>query len=40
MRLLAQHDAFVGVSLAGIAKRLGLLRVGLEGIETEMASWR
>ena len=39
-RLLAQHDLFVGLSLAGMAKKLGLLRAGLEGIETEMASWR
>ena len=40
MRLLAQHDAFVGLSLAGMAKKLGLLRAGLECIETDAASWR
>lgn len=40
IRLLAQHDVFVGLSLAGMAKKLGLLRAGLEGIEAEAASWR
>jgi hypothetical protein len=32
-RLLARHDNFVGVSLAGMAKKLGLLRGRLEDIE-------
>ena len=40
MRLLAQHDAFVGLSLAGMAKKLGLLQAGLERIEADAASWR
>lgn len=39
-RLLAQHDEFVGVSLAGMAKKLGLLRCQLEDIEDAAASWR
>ncbi len=39
-RLLAQHDAFVSVSLAGMAKKLGLLRGQLEGIEAAASSWR
>ncbi len=39
-RLLAQHNVFVERSLAGMAKRLGLQRADLEGIETEMASRR
>ena len=39
-RLLAQHDAFVSVSLAGMAKKLGLLRGRLEGIEAAASSWR
>lgn len=33
-RLLAEHEAFVGVSLAGMARRLGILRGRLEGIDT------
>ncbi len=40
MRLLAQHDVFEGLSLAGMTKRLGLLLAGLEGLEAEMVSWR
>ena len=32
-RLLAQHDDFVGVSLASMARKLGLLRGRLEDIE-------
>ena len=39
-RLLAQHDAFVSVSLAGMAVKLGLLRGQLEGIEAAASSWR
>ena len=39
-RLLAQHDDFVGVSLAGMARKLGLLRGQLEVIEAAAASWR
>lgn len=31
--LKSRHDAFVGVSLAGLAKRLGLIRHGLDEIE-------
>jgi hypothetical protein len=31
-RLTAEHDAFVGVSLAGMAARLGLIRRRLDGI--------
>ena len=34
-RLLARHDAFVGESLAGMAKKLGLLRGRLEGVDTD-----
>ena len=34
-RLLARHDAFVGESLAGMAKKLGLLRGQLEGVDTD-----
>ena len=40
MQLLAQHDAFMGLSLTGMTKKLGLLRAGLEGIEADAASWR
>ena len=39
-RLLAQHDEFVGVSLAGMARKLGLLRCQLEDIEDAAASRR
>jgi hypothetical protein len=31
-RLRAEHDAFVGVSLAGMARRLGMIEVTLDGI--------
>jgi len=30
-RLTAEHEAFVGESLAGMARRLGILKAGLEG---------
>ena len=39
-RLVAAHDVFLGMSLAGMAKKLGGLREGLEGIEADAASWR
>jgi hypothetical protein len=39
-RLMAQHDAFVGVSLAVMARKLGLLRGQLEDIEDAVTSWR
>ena len=39
-RLLAQHDDFVGVSLAGMARKLGLLQGQLEDIEAAASSWR
>ena len=39
-RLLAQHDNFVGTSLAGMARKLGLLRGQLEDIEDASALWR
>lgn len=39
-RLLAQHDEFVGVSLAGMARKLGLIRDQLEDIEDAAPSWR
>ena len=39
-RLLAQHDNFVGASLAGMARKLGLLRGRLEDIEAAASSWR
>ena len=39
-RLLAQHHDFVGTSLAGMARKLGLLRGQLEDIEDAAASWR
>lgn len=39
-QLLAQHDNFVGVSLAGMARKLGLLRGQLDDIEVAAASWR
>lgn len=32
-RLKAEHDAFVGVSLAGMARRFGLIERGLAGVE-------
>ena len=38
-RLLAQHDDFVGVSLAGMARKLGLLRGQFEAIEAVASSW-
>jgi hypothetical protein len=38
-RLDARHDAFVGVSLAGMAKRLGLLERQLDGIRADMDGW-
>jgi hypothetical protein len=31
-RLTAEHDAFVGVSLAGMAARLGLIKRRLDGV--------
>lgn len=39
-RLLAQHNNFVGASLAGMARKLGLLRGRLEDIEDAACSWR
>ena len=39
-RLLAQHDNLVGASVAGMARKLGLLRGQLEDIEDAAASWR
>jgi hypothetical protein len=39
-RLLAQHDGFVSASLAGMARRLGLLRGRLEDIEAATSSRR
>ncbi len=39
-RVLAEHEAFVGVSLAGMVRKLGLLRGQLEDVEDETASWR
>lgn len=39
-RLLAQHDDVVGVSLVGMARKLGLMRGQLEVIEDAAASWR
>ena len=39
-RLVVEHDAFVSVSLAGIAKKLGLMRAGLAEVEAESATWR
>ena len=39
-RLVAQHDALVGVSLAGMARKLGLFRGRLEDIDDAAASWR
>ena len=39
-QLLAQHDNFVGVSLAGMARKLGLLRGQLEDIEAAASAWR
>jgi hypothetical protein len=38
--LLARHDAFVGESLAGMAKKLGLLRGWLEGLDIDPFSGR
>ena len=37
---VAQHDDFVGVSLAGMARKLGLLRGQFEDIEAAASSWR
>ncbi len=31
-RLTAEHDAFVGISLAGMAERLGLIDRSLMGV--------
>jgi len=39
-RLLARHDALVNVSLAGMAKKLGMLRGRFEDIDAEASSWR
>lgn len=39
-RLREQHDALVAVSLAGMARKLGLLRGQLEDIDDAAASWR
>lgn len=39
-RLEARHDAFVGASLAGMAKRLGLLGRQLDDIQADMDGWR
>lgn len=39
-RLQARHEAFVGVSLAGMARKLGLLREKLEDIEAAVSSQR
>ena len=39
-RLQARHEAFVRVSLAGMARKLGLRRGRLEGIDVAAASWR
>lgn len=36
--VLARHDAFVGQSLAGIARKLGLLRAQLGGISIDAIS--
>lgn len=38
-RLRAKHDAYVGVSLAGMAKRLGLINQQLDDIRADMDSW-
>ena len=38
--VLARHDAFVGQSLAGIARKLGLLRAQLGGISIDAISDR
>ncbi|MBN8436943.1 MAG: hypothetical protein J0L95_02690 [Candidatus Accumulibacter sp.] len=35
-RLTAEHDAFVGVSLAGMAARLGLIKRRLDGVGTAL----
>ncbi len=34
-RLTAEHDAYVGASLAGMAKRLGLMNRGVDGLGLE-----
>jgi len=39
-RLLVRHDAFVGVSLASMARKLGSLQGQLEVIEADSSSWR
>ena len=39
-QLLAQHDNFVGVSLASMARKLGLLRGQFEDIAAAASSWR
>ena len=39
-RLLAAHEAFVGVSLAGMARKLGQVWGQLEDVENATASWR
>ena len=39
-RLHARHEAFIGFSLAGMAKKLGLLRGRLEDFESEFARGR
>ena len=38
--LLTEHDTLVGVSLAGMAEKLGILRGQLENIEEAAALWR
>ncbi len=35
-RLTAEHDAFVGVSLAGMAARLGLIERRLDGVDAAL----
>ena len=39
-RLFAEHEASFGTSLAGMAKRLGMLRGRLEDIEAAATLWR
>jgi hypothetical protein len=36
-RLTSEHDAFVGVSLAGLAARLGLIERRLDGVGAALA---
>lgn len=38
-RLKTRHDAYVGVSLAGMAKRLGLIGRQLDDIRADMDGW-